>query len=44
LAPARHDVERIHHRGGLGELVFGGGLVAAESVHGYHLDLVTELR
>jgi hypothetical protein len=32
------DVEGIHHRGRFGELLDRGGLVAAEPVHGHHLD------
>ena len=43
-AGQRDDVERIHHRGRLGQLLGRGGLVAAESVHGHDLDLVAKLR
>jgi hypothetical protein len=39
-----HDMKGIRHRGGLGQHFSGGGLVAAESVHGHHVDLVAERR
>jgi hypothetical protein len=38
------DVELVHHRSRLGQLLSGRGLVAAEPVHGHHLDLITEDR
>ena len=38
------NMEGIHHGGGLGKLLSRGGLVAAESVHGHHLNPVTEGR
>ena len=39
-----HHVEGVHDRGGLGQHFGGGGLVAAESVHGHNVDLVAERR
>ena len=36
----RDDVERVHHRGGLGNLLGRGGLVTAEPVHGNDLDAI----
>ena len=37
-------VEGIHHRGGLRHDLGGGGLVAAEAVHGHDLHLATKGR
>jgi hypothetical protein len=36
------DMEGIHHRGGLGQLICRGALVAAETVHGHYLDPVAK--
>lgn len=36
-------VERVHDRGGLGELFSGGGLEPGEPVHGHHADVLSEV-
>ena len=42
LASQRDDVERVHHRGRLGQFLGGCGLVAGEAVHHNDLDPVPE--
>ena len=42
LGAELHDVERVEHRGGVGELVVDGVLVAVERVQARHLDSPAE--